>query len=417
MNAKAYMHTNLTLADEYIRKTIAIDPDHCDAGLIVAQLDLALRHDVDRALLTAADTLKCKFVMQPIWTMMNQIFQMKLQARPGDAGAVEEMADILVRAGVSLMAAKSYQEAVVMYFAQQKYVDAVRVSLKAEKEIPNFILPSEDVSSQLLGVLQMSCNIFALGGSVRSQILLSHKQEKLELIQTRLSSFSFKEEVYRAKELLFLAIQPNCTHIDLSTKRLTFSQTTEAAMHLIHLLRFELHDNPSTAVALEMLKAIEFALVSIDHILELTNPSTNADYHKYIKILSELRTEGEEVALALGKRFYGLDNFINASFYFRVSSQHSKHAEHPSRCSSALYWLANSLAQVPGFALDDSQLEEAREALTNLLSCYAEKNDVSGDFAKLLYPAKESLDELNLFIYQKTELDITSASDPPRDAL
>ena len=357
MLAKARLGVqDLVGAERLLRNAQEIDPDYCDTKLIEAQLDVYLRGDIDLALGTAADGLTCKYTMDGIWQLMNSLFQLKMSQKPNDPSVLEFIGDTCVRAGVSLIGAKSYQDAVLLYFNQGKLADAIRVSFKVEQRIPHFRLSEED-DSQLPAIHEMTCHIYVLGGSLRSFIRLHGDKAALRM------TIRLAEEVIRAKELLFRAADPKCTLVDSRAKVIKYSHSVEAISHLMNLLKLEYKTSPDVAAAYDFLKATDLAITSLLSV----KPYQDAKVRSMTENrLHELRFEAGQLSEVLGKHYYDVGNYEMASMTFRKSLEFFKELN---ACSKASYMLAVSLAQGVTFATNEIELNEAAESLERAAKC------------------------------------------------
>jgi tetratricopeptide (TPR) repeat protein len=392
MNAKSILMSNMQRADKLVKRALEIDPDHCDSRLIEAQLDMYLRKDVNRALLTAADNLKCKFIMTGLWDIMSKIFQHKVQERPNDPGVREYVADVLVRAGVSLIAAKTYQEAVLMYFNQGLYADAIRVSSKVEQRIPYFLL-AEDDGSSLPAVQEQTCNVYALGGSLRS--FLATQPDKLATVEL---TAQLTEEISRAKELLFRAAQPNCTLVDERTKVIVYSHSVSASTHYIGLLKFEYHASGGVLDALALLDGIDLAILSLDKLL---NAKTAKETVAFKAQMKGFLVDAAQVSAGLGKHYLKTGEFLLSADALRRSIRYSSHkySGEQKNCHPAHYWLANAIAQLAGFTTNSDLMEEVLDALSLVADCDNPKVP-----ARMRRQAADEFDDLDLFVDQRSRL-------------
>ena len=357
MLAKARLASrDLLEAELLLRRAQEIDPEYCDTKLIEAQLDVYLRGNIDLALGTAADGLTCKYIMDGVWQLMNTIFQLKISQQPNDPSVLEFIGDTCVRAGVSLIGAKSYQEAVLLYFQQGKLADAVRASYKVEQRIPFFRI-SEDDDSQLPAIHEMTCHIYVLGGSLRSFIRL-HGDKAAIHMTVRLS-----EEVLRAKEMLFLAANPNCTMIDSETKKVKYSHSVEAISHLINLLKLEYKTSSDVPTAKEFLTASDMAILSLKKVLPYQEATERL---KTEKRLNELLLEAGQLSEILGKHFFESRNHAGAVSIFKKSLEYS---EELNSCSRSLYWIVASIALSPDFTANRKILEESAATLERAAKC------------------------------------------------
>ena len=357
MLAKARLGAqDLLGAERLLRKAQEIDPDYCDTKLIEAQLDVYLRGDIDLALGTAADGLTCKYTMDGIWQLMNSLFQLKLSQKPNDPSVLEFIGDTCVRAGVSLIGAKSYQDAVLLYFNQGKLADAVRVSYKVEQRIPHFRL-SEGDDSQLPAIQEMTCHVYVLGGSLRSFIRLHGDKAALRM------TIRLAEEVLRAKELLFRAIDPGCTLVDTNAKVIRYSHSVEAISHLMNLLKLEYKSSPEVAAANDFLRASDLAVASLVAVLPYQEAKARAITESR---LHEVRFEAGQLSEVLGKHYYDIGNYEMAALTFRKSAEYF---EALNTCSKASYWLAVSLARGIDFSTNEGALRESADHLERAAKC------------------------------------------------
>ena len=241
---------NVTGARYHLDRARAIDPDFCDTGYEEALVRIVENQDYEGAIEAAAGNLQCIYSNMHSWELLSKIWESKLSTRPTDFVLYEEIADICLKAGITVVATKKFLHAARLAQDQKKHSQALRLSLKAEEALlvaiggkgetsgneteSRFSRTSQTAKSSLFGddfslseyvKTQLSCYVWAYAGHIRETIrasLSDHSTADGESIQRKSEKINIPKkyftELARAELLLSRASHPNCAVVEEESK-------------------------------------------------------------------------------------------------------------------------------------------------------------------------------------------------------
>ena len=170
--AKIHMNKgDLTAARFYLNNAMNIDPDFCDTGHQHALLLLFHEHDIDGALNTLADNLKCIYTNKQSFEVLHKLWDEQLST-PGAATNHQLLAShakLALRGGLTPAAGKKFQAASILAFQAQHWEAALSYSIQAEETIALMLMDAEGMN----GAVQSTTTTGSSSGTMMLQALMA----------------------------------------------------------------------------------------------------------------------------------------------------------------------------------------------------------------------------------------------------
>ena len=150
--AKIHMNKgDLIQARYYLNQAMNIDPDFCDTGHQHALLLLFHERDMDGALNTLADNLKCIYTNKQSFEVLHKLWDEQLSTSGGTNNhqLLASQAKLAVRGGLTPAAGKKFQAASMMAFQAQHWEAALTYSIQAEEIIALILKDAEGMNAAI----------------------------------------------------------------------------------------------------------------------------------------------------------------------------------------------------------------------------------------------------------------------------